>query len=249
MKPSLFICWSGHSSNQVALAIKKWLPNIFDHLDVFMSQDTTKGVAWHEVISNRLENANVGIVCITPDSREAPWLLFESGALAKKTSERRLCTFLWHVDVEDVAKPLVPFQHTTAQNKQDVKQMVETINQTLGVFSIDQQRLDRRFQTAWKGFQHDLDRLSTTKPPAREDKLLQGINEIRVMLRTITQQPGVIMTDYDAVVDAAHPAELRNPAAELRRGDIRPDASAPKGSGKGPKGQRVARAAKAGNNR
>src|SRR5688572_10651479 len=46
---------------------------------VFLSQDLPKGGSWFQSLADTLENALAGIICVTPENRSSPWLLFEAG--------------------------------------------------------------------------------------------------------------------------------------------------------------------------
>ena len=50
--------------------------------------DIEKGARWENEISLRLAESDLGIICLTPDNLEEPWVLFEAGALAKKLKRR-----------------------------------------------------------------------------------------------------------------------------------------------------------------
>src|SRR5262249_31597399 len=75
----------------------------------------------------------VGIVCLTPENLEAPWILYESGALSKTVDDKtRLCTYLLgDLQPSDVKGPLSEFQHTRA-DKEDTRRMIQTINKSIG---------------------------------------------------------------------------------------------------------------------
>ena len=80
----IFISWSGDVSKRVAQALDKWLPEVVEGIEPWIStQDISAGVRWGSEIARQLERINFGIICLTPDNLQAPWILFEAGALAK----------------------------------------------------------------------------------------------------------------------------------------------------------------------
>src|SRR5258706_15628478 len=101
----IFISWSGGRSRLVAEAFAKALPRIIQAALPWISVDIGKGKRWSREISDRLENSRIGILCLTADNLNAPWLLFEAGAISK-TKNSRPCTFLLDVEKGDVRPPL-----------------------------------------------------------------------------------------------------------------------------------------------
>ncbi|MBW2741606.1 MAG: toll/interleukin-1 receptor domain-containing protein [Deltaproteobacteria bacterium] len=80
----IFISWSGELSHKIATILKEWLQDVIQSVDAYVSsKDIDKGSRWVTNIAGELENTDFGIVCLTSDNLEAPWILFESGALSK----------------------------------------------------------------------------------------------------------------------------------------------------------------------
>jgi hypothetical protein len=46
------------------------------------AEEIGSGVRWNAELASALDATNFGIVCVTKSNLTAPWLLFESGALA-----------------------------------------------------------------------------------------------------------------------------------------------------------------------
>jgi TIR domain len=92
-----FISWSGKRSKDIALELRRWLPNVLQAADVWMSDvDIEVGMRGIHEIFTHLEKAKVGIICLTPENSNAPWLLFEAGALSKQVVEKsRVCPYLF----------------------------------------------------------------------------------------------------------------------------------------------------------
>src|SRR5262245_46843273 len=82
---SVFICWSGARSHAIAKAVEKLLEEM-DVCKVFVSDHIEKGVAWFDSILEKLQDAQVGIVCLTSENLGSPWMHFEAGALARGLS-------------------------------------------------------------------------------------------------------------------------------------------------------------------
>ena len=90
----IFISWSKDRSLSFAKALRQLMGKVLhdpapdgvvgsgEHL-IALSQDLPKGGNWFQNLAGLLENARAGIVCVTPENRSSPWLLFESGALIR----------------------------------------------------------------------------------------------------------------------------------------------------------------------
>ena len=89
----IFISWSGPRSKAIAKALNDWMPKVIQGVKPWMSPDIPSGARWQAEIADRLDKNMVGVVCLTPENLNAPWLLFEAGALSKHVSDSRVCTY------------------------------------------------------------------------------------------------------------------------------------------------------------
>lgn len=146
----IFLSWSGKRSRQVAIALRDWLPCIFQGVTPFVSsEDLRKGKRWLLEMTGELEKAGFGLICLTRQNLESPWILFESGALSKSVNESHACTLLLDgLRPTDVVGPLSHFQHTTFE-KGDFRKLLETVNEALREKRITDQLLDRLFEKFW----------------------------------------------------------------------------------------------------
>lgn len=126
----IFISWSGEKSREIASYLKEWLGQIIQSVDPWISIDIDKGKRWNEEISNNLEESRVGIFCITDENIQAPWIMFEAGAISK-TRNSYVCTLLFNVRPTDLTGPLTSFQATIFK-KEDFFQFLKTINDIVG---------------------------------------------------------------------------------------------------------------------
>jgi hypothetical protein len=61
----------------------------FEGIDVFVSDYIEPGEAWGPRLQSELEQSQFGILCLTAENFDAPWLLFEACAMAKKFESSR----------------------------------------------------------------------------------------------------------------------------------------------------------------
>ncbi len=110
----VFLSWSGEVSHKVALALRDWLPNVLHYVKPYVSsEDIPRGALWLENIRLQLRESEYGIVCVTDQNMEAPWLLFEAGALSNALTNQVTPLVFFGADMPDVgSNPLGAFQAT-----------------------------------------------------------------------------------------------------------------------------------------
>src|SRR4051812_45766873 len=114
----VFISWSGDRSRALALQLHDWLKAVVQLSDPWMSErDIDAGQRWNEEVSLRLRDTHFGIICLTPNNLNAPWLLFESGALAKALDSARVVPILLGLKKADLTFPLAQFQAQSADRE------------------------------------------------------------------------------------------------------------------------------------
>lgn len=151
----VFISWSGDRSKKVAELLDDWIQCVIQAVNPWMSsKDIDRGALWFTEITDQLANTNIGIVCLTKENKNKPWILFESGALAKGLSSNRVCTFLVDLSVTDLENPLSQFNHTFP-TRDSVWELVRTINLTLKENSLKESILSKVFETYWPQFEKD----------------------------------------------------------------------------------------------
>src|SRR4051812_12111371 len=125
----VFLSWSGERSRIVATALRKWLPDVVQAVEPWMSKhDIGAGSRWSKDIGQVLNDADFGILCLTSENYAAPWLLFEAGALAKRRDEARVVPYLIGIEPSDLpAGPLNQFQAKRA-TVDDTWDLVQAIN-------------------------------------------------------------------------------------------------------------------------
>ena len=151
MATNVFISWSGELSKNFGQALHKWIPAALQNVKpYFTPEDVEKGTKWDSQIAKELQESNVGIICLTRDNLEKPWILFEAGALSKSLDRSRVCTLLFDLEPADVKPPLTTFQ-ATRFNKKDFKRLIITINSSSGGETAQLQRdvLDSVFEMWW----------------------------------------------------------------------------------------------------
>lgn len=190
----VFLSWSGERSKAIAELFNEWLCCVIQAAKPWIStKDVEKGSFWFSEISNQLKDTTVGIVCLTPENISNPWILFEAGALTKGLSNARVCTLLIDLEPKDIKDPLAQFNHTIVKDKNSMRELFKTINNTLGEHTLDISILDRAFETYWEQFQEKCNAIIKKKPiaiePSRpnEDVLDEILEHSRLTIRKIRE--------------------------------------------------------------
>jgi hypothetical protein len=146
---NVFISWSGKTSKRLAEVFRDWIPAVIQAVKPYFSpEDVEKGARWYPEISKKLEQCDAGLICLTRENLEAPWIMFEAGALSKSVERSRLIPLLFGIDTADIKGPLIQFQ-AAPFNKEEIKKLLKTINSALGDAALDRSVLDSVFEKWW----------------------------------------------------------------------------------------------------
>ncbi len=179
----VFISWSGELSHKVACEFRDWLPSVIQHIDPYVSsEDIDKGARWSTDIANELQESSYGILVITKDNIEAPWIAFEAGALSKTIEKSRVSPFLFNIKRSEIKGPLLQFQ-STINNKSDIFKLVEGINgNTEESIRIEDSRLKHIFDVWWPELSEKLMTIQANiKPPSVDSKKKNSNNSDKIL--------------------------------------------------------------------
>jgi hypothetical protein len=160
----VFISWSGSRSKDVAVALRGWLRSVIQSLEPWSSNtDINPGTRWNHDIAEKLQDSQVGILCVTQANVSSPWLNFEAGALSKAVSKARVIPYLIDLKTSDVPAngPLPQFQSVTA-DKQGTLGMMRSINSSLSnpdgpeQLLISPDLLESSFERFWPDLENKL---------------------------------------------------------------------------------------------
>lgn len=224
---NLFISWSGLLSKEIAELLKDWIKITIQATNPWISsEDIDKGSQWFNKISDQLKTTKIGLICITSDNKNKPWLLFEAGALFKGLNNSKIMTFLVNIKHSDVKDPLAKFNHTLP-SKEDVKKMMKTINNELGDQKLDHSVFEKVFEKNWSDFDKsfkqiiekhnkDIEKVSSAETKRTiDDKIDEILNSLRIVNNQINTLDEEI--DFDSFNDIILIAleEFREERAEL----------------------------------
>lgn len=131
-------------------------------------QDIPAGARWGQEIGSHLEKADFGIICLTEQNLDAPWILFEAGALAKSLGTARVCPYLFGIQPSDVKEPLSQFQAKRA-NEAETLDLIRELNQTLRVKSPDLALSDSEIPSIFARWWTDLEKEFKNAPKSQTE--------------------------------------------------------------------------------
>jgi hypothetical protein len=180
----VFMSWSGDRSREVAKLLDYWVKCVVQASRPWISTSgIDSGSIWFNQISSELQDTTFGIICLTKENKEAPWILFEAGALAKGLASSRVCTFLIDLQAKDVRDPLAQFNHTLP-SFESMWKLVSTLNGSLPELSrLDVVILKGVFETYWPQFEEKFAAILKTYPettviePRKQEDILAEILE------------------------------------------------------------------------
>lgn len=198
MVSKVFISWSGDLSKKLAEEVRLWLPGVLQFVKpYFTPNDIEKGTRWSTEIANELETSNAGIICLTMDNINKPWILFEAGALSKNFGKANVCTILFNLDNADLTGPLTSFQ-ATRFDKTDFKKLLTTINNTGSDSKLESAVLNDVFEMWWPKLDFKINEIlknhveETNKNVRSEREILEEVLELtRINSKRMPRHGGV----------------------------------------------------------
>ncbi len=187
----IFTSWSGDKSHRMALVLKDWLPTVIQECDLYVSStDIDKGSRWSIDIAKQLSDSYYGIICVTKENIDEPWINFEAGALSKLHDISKVSPFLLDINRSDVKGPLQQFQSTIFE-KDDVFKLVMSINK-LCEKPIDEKRFNVTFDKWWVELDEKLSELKDAtdkdEKPRKQSPQIKLLEELLEYARTNQQE-------------------------------------------------------------
>ncbi|HVU89637.1 MAG TPA: hypothetical protein VHD36_20070 [Pirellulales bacterium] len=204
MAIKVFLSWSGDCSHKVALAFRDWLPSVIQSIQPYVSsEDIDKGTRWSTDIARELEASAYGIICVTKDNLNAPWLCFEAGALSKSIDRSNVTPFLFNIKRSDVHGPLLQFQ-SALNEKEEVFKIVKSINNRIDEHErIADLQLRKSFDVWWDHLAEDLMELERIQAANVEEVTdidpLERVPDILEELLDLTRSQQRLLSDPDAL--------------------------------------------------
>lgn len=185
----------------MAELLDNWLERVLQSADPWMSsKDIDRGALWFSEVTDQLATTKIEIVCLTKVNLDKPWILFESGALAKGLSSNKVCAFLIDLVPNDISDPLAQFNHTFP-DRDGLFQLVRTLNNSLEN-NLKESTLEKVFETYYPQFERDFKEIikstkdEDVKVERTEDEVL---GDVLSSIRAVDRRLRNIESDMDNI--------------------------------------------------
>jgi hypothetical protein len=149
----VYISWSGSRSRAVAKVLREFIPTMLQAAHVYTSADDIEpGARWSAEVEQAFHGVDVGVLCITPENLQSPWMLFEAGALSRTTPH--IVPLLLDISPNELVGPLVQFQ-ALSLSRSDIYQFLRSLNGRLERALADE-TFDRLFDHLWPSFENKI---------------------------------------------------------------------------------------------
>lgn len=212
----IFISFSGHQSKYIASFLRTWIGDVFQTDEIFLSdRDIDAGTNWISKLTSALKDSTVGILCVTPENINAPWLLFEAGALSQKL-HGKVVPYLTGIKSTDISLPLAHFQ-SVESNKEGTYKLIKSIN-SLRDNNLSEERITKLFDKWWPELEEILSQIpeiSLAEKDKRSDRDI--LEEILTHVRRSTPNSALLNQKQS---NSDETEFLRRPLLEYNETDI-----------------------------
>lgn len=210
----VFISWSGERSRLLGDALRKFVKRVIQRAQPWYSpDDISKGASWVLELGQTLDQTDVGILCITSESVNAAWLLFEAGSLSKKLGASHVMPYLLDFEPSSLRPPL-GLLNATRRTKDDTRKLFDSLNRALGGDKLRDVELNEAFDKWWPDFETEINAIKPAEeqPPTPRTSEEQ-LQEVLALLRTMDRKRNSSATR--ARLSGVEKFETRNPLSDV----------------------------------
>jgi len=152
----IFISWSKKYSGEIAKIMQDWLKEAFDSkISTFISSEGIgSGTDWYRKISDELDECELGVLILTPENINSPWIMYEAGALSNK---KAIIPILFERSSERVEGPISKRNHIT-YSKEGFKKLLIDMNDHINA-GVSTKALNAFIETEWDNLKIKIDPL------------------------------------------------------------------------------------------
>jgi TIR domain len=192
----VFISWSGERSQKIGNALREWIPVVLHYVEPWLSHaDIDAGQRWADEVAKELENSNFGILCVTRENVDSPWVLFEAGALAKSMQGSRVIPLLLDLEVRDITGPLAQFQAKKV-DRTGMFEVIQALNK-LATRAEPDNRVEQLFDALWPRLEKEIGAIPSTPAHSKRarpqndilEELVTSVRSLDSRFRDIDDEP------------------------------------------------------------
>ena len=188
----LFISWSRPQAEDIAPALKNFIQDVLGIDGIFLSKEIDSGRRWSSEIASALETCDAGLIVVTSENKEAPWLNFEAGAISKRIDDANVIPLLWDISVGEIANtPLNQFQ-CKSFIRNDIRFVVENL---VKLWDLSPESVDRRFDAMWPNFEAQLKQVPNQSSDPAGSPTIEDVF-------SLIQRLGSRLSDIESTVDS-----------------------------------------------
>ncbi len=171
MPLKIFLSWNGVRSKAMAEALRDWLSLALHYAHPSCSQEISSGQVWVFELKKRLEECKVGILCITKENTESPWICFEAGAISKTFNDSLVIPLLLDLEISDLSSKL-PYSHYQVRKteRESMMQVLTDLN-AVAEDQIPERRLHELFEMSWPKLEANLAQARAKLPDSSETSI------------------------------------------------------------------------------
>jgi hypothetical protein len=156
----IFLSWSGKRSFELSNIIYKWIRSVLPFVHPWQSdKDIMASERWTLALAQELELSSFGIICITPENVNAPWINFEAGAIGKFLNNRVL-PLLLDIEYCDLSEPFQQFQSVKTEKKGLHKLITSIYRHANHDEKTSVNNITQRFNNSWPKIESKLNHIS-----------------------------------------------------------------------------------------
>jgi len=144
----------------------------------FSPEDIQKGEYWSTTLKDQLNKNVTGIICLTNDNQNAPWILYEAGALSNGIGKNKVFPLLFDFEISELKGPLSLF-NATKFKKEDFLRLINSINNDIEN-SLDKSVLENTFEKFWTELESKISKIVSKYTSSNQDikKIIRSEKDI-----------------------------------------------------------------------
>jgi len=170
---SVFISWSKEPAGEIAKKVQYLLGKIFPDptIKFFVSKAECGGIRGGDkgrnILDVELEQSNFGILILTENNFERPWIMFEAGALSKDSKISKVVPICFKRDKTKIENPIEVFNRVKYDKDDFLESLIyqiEKVRYEKEPSPQQKENLSKSLNDYWEEFQKATDEILSKSP-------------------------------------------------------------------------------------